>query len=159
MAFPERVGRSLGKIPPAGKAAAHPRVVLIFECIIACGVLAASAVVRIWCVRNLPMQPESDDKTYYEIANLLKEGTLLTDGPGYCDYVAMFPHVLGYPYALSIVFRLFGTSVLTAQYFNVALAVGAVFLTYRIARRLGGRISFLPLHNIDYLRLKQFTPV
>ena len=123
------------------KAAAHPRVMLTFECIIACGVLAASAVVRIWCVRNLPMQPESDYKTYYEIANLLKEGTLLTDGPGYCDYVAMFPHVLGYPYALSIVFRLFGTSVLTAQYFNVALAVGAVFLTYRIARRLGGRIS------------------
>ena len=102
--------------------------------------LVAAAGLRIWVVRALPMQVESDYKTYYEIARLIAKGTLRTDGPGYCDYIALFPHVYGYSYALSLVFRLFGASVAAAQYFNVALSVMTVYLAYRTARLAGGRL-------------------
>ena len=103
-------------------------------------VLAAAAILRIRVVQTMPMQVESDYKTYYEIADLLVRGTLRTEGPGYCDYISLFPHVYGYPFALSLVFRIFGTSVKTALYFNVALSVLTAFIAYRTARLAGGRL-------------------
>lgn len=102
--------------------------------------LAAAAMLRVRMVQAMPMQVESDYKTYYEIADLLARGTLRAEGPGYCDYIALFPHVYGYPFALSLVFRIFGASVETALYFNVALSVLTVFLVYRTARLAGGRL-------------------
>ena len=103
-------------------------------------VLAIAAVLRIRMVQAMPMQVESDYRTYYEVADLLAKGTLRTEGPGYCDYIAMFPHVYGYPFALSLVFRIFGTSVATALYFNVVLSVLTAFISYRTARLVGGRL-------------------
>lgn len=103
-------------------------------------VLAAGTFIRMRYLQLMPMEPESDYKTYYEVADLLNRGTLLKDGPGYCDYIAMFPHVFGYPYVLSILFGIFGTSVQTAQYFNVVLAMGTVYLAYRTGKTAGGRI-------------------
>ena len=103
-------------------------------------ILAAAAALRVRMVQTMPMQTESDYRTYYEIADLLARGTLQTEGPGYCDYIAMFPHVYGYPFALSLVFRIFGTSVKAALYFNVALSVLTVFISYRTARLAGGRL-------------------
>ena len=103
-------------------------------------VLIAATALRLFAVRALPMQTASDYRTYYEIAELIAKGTLRADGPGYCDYIALFPHVYGYPFALSRVFRLFGISVAAAQGFNVALSVLTVFLTYRAARMAGGRL-------------------
>ena len=106
-------------------------------------VLAAGFIIRIRYLQSMPMEPESDYKTYYEIADLINRGTLLKEGPGYCDYIAMFPHVFGYPYVLAVLFRIFGTSVQTAQYFNVVLAMGTVFLAYRTGKAAGGRICGL----------------
>lgn len=111
----------------------------LIEIVLVIVVLAAAVLLRLRYIQEMPMQPESDFKTYYEIADLLKKGTLIKDGPGYCDYIAMFPHVFGYPYFLSIVFGLFGTSVKIAQYFNIVLAVLTVFLVYRIGKIVGGR--------------------
>lgn len=119
------------------------RAVNIAEAVFAGAILAASAWLRWKVIREFPMRPASDFKTYYEIAELMAHGALVADGEGYCDYIAMFPHVFGYPYALSKIFSAFGTSVETAQYFNLALAVGTVFLVYRTARLAGGRISGL----------------
>ena len=103
-------------------------------------ILVAAAALRLWALRALPMQVESDYKTYYEIAQLIAKGALRTDGPGYCDYIALFPHVYGYPYALSLAFRLFGASVAVAQRLNVLLSVLTVLLAYRTARLAGGRL-------------------
>ena len=102
--------------------------------------LSVAALLRIRMVQAMPMRPESDYETYYEVAGLLARGTLRTDGPGYCDYIALFPHVYGYPFALSLVFRIFGTSVEAALYFNVALSVLTAFLVWRTARLAGGRL-------------------
>ena len=103
-------------------------------------ILIAAALLRIRVVQTMPMRPESDYRTYYEVAGLLARGALRTEGPGYCDYIALFPHVYGYPFALSLVFRIFGTSVEAALYFNVALSLLTVFLCWRTARLAGGRL-------------------
>lgn len=119
----------------------HPHAAFWAENGLAVVVLCAATLLRVRYVQTMPMAPLSDYKTYYEIAQMLNSGTLLKSGPGYCDYVAMFPHVLGYPTMLSAVFRMFGTGVSVALYCNVALAMGSVFVTWRIARRLAGRIG------------------
>ena len=110
----------------------------VAEAMVVLVILAVAVYVRLICIQKLPMEPESDYKTYYEIADLLKRGILTEEGAGYCDYIAMFPHVFGYPYVLSVIFRIFGTSVRVAQIFNVVLAAGAIFISYRIARLIGG---------------------
>ncbi len=112
----------------------------VAEAIIVLAVLVLSYYIRVEYVIHMPMEPESDYKTYYEVADLLKRGLLTEEGAGYCDYIAMFPHVIGYPYVLSIVFRIFGTSVFVAQNFNIILAVGTIFLTYRIGKMVGGSL-------------------
>lgn len=117
------------------------RSVKILELVIVLIVLGISGYFRLEIVHNFPMKPESDFKTYYEIADLLNKGTLQTRGVGYCDYIAMFPHVIGYSYILSLVFRWFGTSVIVGQYFNVILALLTVVFVWRIGRLIGGRIA------------------
>ncbi|MDK2967339.1 glycosyltransferase family 39 protein [Lacrimispora sp.] len=104
-------------------------------------ILILAFAARIYMIQKFPMQPESDYKTYYEIAWMLKEGILQEKGEGYCNYIGMFPHILGYCYLLKTVFVLFGTSVWNGQVTNVLFSVGTVFFIYRIARRLGGRIA------------------
>ncbi len=115
--------------------------------------LALAGWVRYLVLVNFPMQPASDYKTYYEIAGMLKDGTLTKDGAGYCDYIAMFPHVYGYPRVLSILFRFFGTRVSVAQNFNLILAVATVYLTYLTGRLAGGRLA-----GITALLLSAFWP-
>lgn len=120
-----------------------PRVSLYAECAAVIMILSLAAAVRLAAIGYFPMEPQSDYKTFYEVADLLKRGTLVEEGPGYCEYIAMFPHVFGFSYALSLVFGLFGTSVLSAQYFGLLLSLGSVFFTYRIARKLGGKAAGL----------------
>lgn len=106
-------------------------------------ILAASFYIRYWVIKNIPMEPGSDYKTYFEIARLLNNGTLLEEGASYCDHVAIFPHVLGYSSVLAFVFRIFGESVFVGQMFNIFLAVGNCFFCWRIARKLAGRATAL----------------
>ena len=115
--------------------------VLIVEAVFVVVVLAGALTLRIIAIQQLPMKPASDYKTFYEIAELLKNGTLLEEGKGYCNYIAMFPHVIGYCFILKTAFTWFGTSVVVGQYVNIAFSVATVFLAYRIGRKLGGRIT------------------
>lgn len=119
------------------------RVLNVMEALFAIAVLALSVYVRLMAIWNLPMQPASDYKTYFEIGDYLNKGTLTKSGTGYCDYIAMFPHVYGYPNFLSWLFRHFGTKVSVAQYANVILSVATVFFTYRTGRLAAGRMAGL----------------
>lgn len=106
-------------------------------------ILILAFAARVFVIRELPMDLESDYKTYYEIAKMLKDGVLQEKGEGYCSYIGMFPHIIGYCYILKIIFVVFGTSIWHGQAANVLFSVGTVFLIYRIARRLGGRMAGL----------------
>lgn len=115
----------------------------ILEAVFVVLVLSAAAAVRVWVINYFPVQPESDFRTYFEVAKLLAQGTLIRDGVGYCDYISQFPHVFGYPYILSKVFLLFGPSVTAGLYLNLAASVISIFLAYRIARLICGKTGGL----------------
>lgn len=104
-------------------------------------VLAGAVMVRIIVLHEFPMKPESDYKTYYEIAELLLKGTIQKEGKGYCNYVAMFPHVMGYCYILKTLFVFTGVSVAAGQYLNLVFSIGTIFLVYKIARKSGGKLA------------------
>ena len=115
----------------------------IWELSLAALLLAAGTVFRLLIIRSLPVEPKSDYEIYYAIARMLLRGTLVTEGAGYCEYIAKFPHVLGYPTVLSWFFRLAGVSVANAQLFNLLLQMLSCVIVWRIARILGGRVSGL----------------
>jgi len=121
----------------------HKKWINIIEAIFVIIMLSIAIIIRVVVINTFPMEPASDYKTYYEIAVLLKEGTIQTLGKGYSDYIAMFPHVMGYCYILKTAFVWFGTSILVGQYLNVFFAVSTIFFLYRIARKLGGRLTGL----------------
>ena len=52
------------------------------------------------------------------------------------DYISMFPHTFGYPFILSLIFKVFGTSVYAAQLFNVILGCGITALISFLGTRL-----------------------
>ena len=113
------------------------------EYLLAALLITAGVFLRFLVIQNLPMEPDSDYKTYYEMAVLLHRGTLIEAGVGYCDYVSMFPHVFGYPQVLAWVMGIFGESLRTALLFNLVLEAGCCALVWRIARLAGGRLCGL----------------
>lgn len=114
---------------------------ILIEAFLVVLLLAAATAVRIWAIQNFPIKPTSDYKTYYEIADLLKRGTIQKEGKGYCDYIAMFPHVYGYCTILKTAFIIWGTKTAVGLNLNLVFSIGTVFLTYCIGRKCGGRIA------------------
>jgi len=114
---------------------------IILESIFVIVVLVVGAGLRVWVIKNMPIVPASDFKTYYDIANLLSQGNLIKDGVGLCDYISQFPHIIGYPYILSKIFRVFGVSVSVGLYFNLVASLISIFLAYRITRLICGKVG------------------
>ena len=121
----------------------HPKLFLALELMIVAVIVIIGSYLRYRVIEELPMAPASDYKTYYEMAVMIHDGTLLEEGVGYCDYVAMFPHVYGYPAVLATFFRIFGVSVYVAEFFNLIISIGSLFLVWGIARLLRGRFAAL----------------
>lgn len=121
----------------------YPKLFGILELLLAAVIVIIGAGFRYRVITEFPMAPESDYKTYYEMAVMIHNGTLLEEGPGYCDYVAMFPHVYGYPAVLAWFFGIFGASVHSAQIFNLIVSVGSFIFVWLIARILRGRFAGL----------------
>lgn len=117
------------------------KINLIIEAIIVFSILVISAYLRIVMIKNFPIEVESDYKTYYTIADFLVKGTLSEDAPIICEYISRFSHVIGYPYVLSIFFKIFGTSVLNGLYFGIFFSVLCEFFIYRTTRYISGRIG------------------
>jgi 4-amino-4-deoxy-L-arabinose transferase-like glycosyltransferase len=99
-------------------------------------VILISAIIRLWVIIKMPITPSSDYQTYYQVADLLSRGLLSSSG--YSGYIAQFPHVIGYSFILSLLFRITGPSVMAGLYLNMAASLISVYLTYRIARALSG---------------------
>ncbi len=117
----------------------NSKILTAVEAILITLITISAVAVRLWIIRNLPVQPESDFQTYYKIAELLAQDTLLRDGAGYCDYISQFPHVIGYPYILSKIFIVFGPSVKAGLYLNLTASVLSIIFVNRIGRLIYGR--------------------
>lgn len=123
------------------------------EIVIVLSILLISGYLRILMIKNFPLEVESDYKTYYTIAEFLKKGTLSIDAPIICEYISRFSHVIGYPYVLSKVFNIFGTSVLNGLYFGVFSSILCEFFIYKTVRYMSGRIG-----GIVALAISAFLP-
>lgn len=106
-------------------------------------ILLGCFLIRFNYIQKMPMHPESDYKTYFEVAQYLMNGNLVEDAPGYCDYIAIFPHVLGYPRFLCSLFRITGVSVFAAETANVVLYTLTVLFLWLTVRMLVGRLGAL----------------
>ncbi|WAM31377.1 glycosyltransferase family 39 protein [Caldicellulosiruptor naganoensis] len=80
------------------------------------------------------VEPKSDFLTYYLIARNLSLNKIFIP-----NYIAMFPHTISFPFFLSLVFRIFGSSVIIAQLTGSVLSALSVILIYVIGKEIGNR--------------------
>lgn len=87
--------------------------------------------IRLWWLLNVNTQPVTDFDFYYERAkDIAANRGYAVDGV----FTAYWP--VGYPFFLSLFFRIFGPSILLAKILNTALTLSCVGLTYWITWRL-----------------------
>ena len=82
-----------------------------------------------WVLLFRPVQA-ADYQTFWQAAVDLSEG----NHPQAVDYLAMFPHILGYSTFLSFFLKVFGQHVLVAALLNVVLTCISGLLIFRLAR-------------------------
>ena len=95
--------------------------------------LLCLAVKLAW-VLLVRIPPESDYRTFYTAAQQLAEQPVLH----HPRYLALFPHLMGYAWFLSLFFQVWGSSELLPPLLNVFLSVVSTALLFRLARRLAG---------------------
>lgn len=87
-----------------------------------------------WVLWFRPVQAP-DYQTFYDAAVNLSNGDKLVNQ----DYIAMFPHILGYAAFLSVFLRVFGQDILTAAVLNVILTGASGILIYMLVLRWTGK--------------------
>ena len=80
------------------------------------------------------VSPVLDFLRMLETAAALANGTPIPDP----EYQALFPHLLGYPFVLSLFFRVFGASVAAAQALNLLFSLCIAALLFSIGKKLLG---------------------
>ena len=83
-----------------------------------------------------PLQA-ADYRTFFQVARDLSNG----NHPGMKDYVAMFPHILGYAAFLSVFLRIFGQSLVVAVAVNIFLITISGALLFYLAREMTNTFS------------------
>jgi 4-amino-4-deoxy-L-arabinose transferase-like glycosyltransferase len=73
----------------------------------------------------------ADFKTYHLLAQNILDGRTNN-----ADYISMFPHVLGYPFVLSLFFRIFGAHVVIAQLVGALFSALCGVLIYLIGKTI-----------------------
>jgi len=113
------------------------------------GALIIALALRILWLSFVDPTPSSDGRAYYEIGYTLSQGFgYREDGNPNAPFSACWP--IGYPFFLSLIFRIFGDSIQIAKVVNLVLDMCNLLLVYWIAKeefnsRIAGRLSILPL--------------
>ena len=93
----------------------------------------------VWVFAFHPVQAP-DYETFFQAASDLANSRPLSGK----DYIAMFPHILGYAAFLSVFLRLFSNNLMTAALVNVLLTTLSGVLLYRLSlRQYGRKAAFL----------------
>lgn len=114
---------------------------IITEAVIVLAVIAAGTAIRIIAINNIHIVPDSDYGTYFKVASTLVNGTFNESCTDLLGYISCFPHIMGFPFFLSLLFKITGPSLLAGLYFNLVASMISVFLVYRIARLVSGRVG------------------
>lgn len=123
----------------SAKLAAHlgKALKLIIELALLLIIAAAGLYLRLLVIKAYPLAMESDYKFYYDVAVMLKNGTILTQSNN--EYISLFPNTFGYSFVLSLVLRIFGEKPQLPLYFNAVISAGAAVISYYIGKLLFGR--------------------
>ena len=87
--------------------------------------------VMLFFVFYTKVELSADFKTYYLVADALAKNDIFIP-----EYIAVFPHVIGYPFFLSILFRIFTSSVEVGLIFNLLLSCCSILLIFSIVKQL-----------------------
>ena len=98
--------------------------------------LICFALHLIW-VLLIRIEPFSDYQTYWQCACALATGQAIES----TEYIAVYPHILGYSSFLSIFVRIFGEYVLVGAVLNAALTTLGGLLIFSICRRAAGELA------------------
>ena len=96
--------------------------------------LALCFVLKLAWVLLVRIDPQGDYQVFYDHAVAFSQQETL----GGSRYLALFPHIFGYSFFLSLVMKAFGTSYLVAPITNVVLSTLSCALLFFLCRRLGG---------------------
>ncbi len=134
------------------KIGSHLRVLkYIVEGLLILAILGGGVALRMYFLNSYPVGMESDYKFYYEVAIMIKDGTLTTLSNN--EYISLFPHTYGYCYILSLVMRVFGTDPSICYYTNIIFSAITALFCYGIGRRIAGRVA-----GISALAISFFWP-
>lgn len=97
--------------------------------------LAVAAIVRIAWIMSVNSDVWSDFSGYYEYALDIAKGNTLRPN----DLYDLFPFTAGYPFVISLWYRLTGFDVIWGKIFNVICAVITVGLSYLLCRKAFGK--------------------
>ena len=86
---------------------------------------------RIVWILLIQVEPKADFKTYHLVASSISKGEILLE-----NYISIFPHIMGYSYALSIFYKLFGCIPIIAKVLNIMLGCGIALMLFCIGRFL-----------------------
>lgn len=92
-------------------------------------IIACATIPRLVWIFSTDVLPVSDFDLYNKTATELLSGSVTQKA-----YIAMFPHVIGYPFVLSFLYKIFGAKIIVAQLFNVACSVGTSISIYYICK-------------------------
>ena len=85
-------------------------------------------------VFNFRIEPVVDYKVFYRLATNLAENTDIVRA----RYIAAFPHIFGYSFFLSVIFKVFGSGELVAPMTNVVLTCISMILIFNISYNISG---------------------
>jgi len=92
-------------------------------------IIACATIPRLVWIFSTDVLPVSDFDLYNNTAIELLSGSVTQK-----EYIAMFPHVMGYPFVLSFLYKIFGAKIIVAQLFNLACSVGTSISIYYICK-------------------------
>ncbi|NLD48261.1 MAG: hypothetical protein GX660_13890 [Clostridiaceae bacterium] len=98
-----------------------------------CVILFTTIATRILWIYNISVIPKDDFNTYHIFASSMSKGVITGH-----NYIALFPHYIGYPSLLALFYKVFGNSELIAPILNVILSCGITLLLYKIGSRIKG---------------------
>lgn len=91
-------------------------------------------LIKFLWVFKFQIEPSVDYETFHNLALNLAQNTYIEN----TRYIALFPHIFGYSFFLSNIFKLFGTGSLVAPITNVVLTCISMLLIYHISYNISG---------------------
>lgn len=120
----------------------HKKGIIILECILVILILGVSVFFRCQVIfSDISAGGFYQENFYYQAARFWSKQPLLTENSIFCDYLSMFPQYFLYAAFVTGIFRLAGGGVYAVLLLQLFFAVMMIFFTYRMARRLAGKLA------------------